>query len=41
MSESTSIRVSPETWRALHERKTDPGTTMDDVVRQLLEDNDG
>lgn len=36
MAESTSIRVKPDTWRDLHDRKR-LGQTMDDVVTELLE----
>lgn len=35
--EDTSIRVSISTWQALQAFKTEPGTSMDDVIQQLLD----
>jgi len=35
--EDTSIRVSITTWQALQALKTEPGTSMDDVIQQLLD----
>ena len=37
MGSDTTIRVKRGTWRELHERK-EPGASMDDVIRDLLDD---
>lgn len=39
MPESTTIRVTHDTWRELHQRKG-PGDSMNDVIQRLLADED-
>ena len=36
----TAIRVSADTWLRLSRRITRPGTTMNQVVAQLLDESD-
>ena len=37
--DDTSIRVSRETWRRLHERK-EPGVSHDEIISRLLDEAD-
>ena len=39
MADDTSIRVRKSTWRQLHRMK-EPGDSMDDVLRELLENRE-
>jgi len=36
--EKTTIKVTKETWKMLNDRKTEPGQTYDDVIRELLDE---
>jgi predicted CopG family antitoxin len=36
MPDTTTIKISRETWRELNHRKRGPGDTFDDVVQRLL-----
>lgn len=38
--DSTTIQISEETWTDLNQRK-EPGDTFDDVIRRLLEGEQG
>jgi len=40
MSETTSIKISLETWQELNARKRSPSDTYDDVVARLVEESD-
>lgn len=39
-AEDTSIQITVKTWQRLNARKTRPGLSMDDVIRDLLEAQD-
>jgi hypothetical protein len=39
MGSDTTIRVSRETWRRLHNRK-EPGVSHDEVIQDLLDEAD-
>lgn len=40
MPDTTTIKISRETWRELNHRKRGPGDTFDDVVQRLLADDE-
>lgn len=38
--DTTTVRVSPETWKRLNQRKG-PGDSFDDIISQLLDEAEG
>lgn len=41
MADTTTIKISRETWRELNRRKRGPEETFDDVVQRLLGADEG